>query len=151
MRVDLEEIIYAMDFMDEGSGAYYHKKSEIVLSISKREYLAAKTGVDIDNYPEWQQDAVKWAYDIVENEKDYIKLPDKLEFNDNAILKVFIKEIDENLREKIETDLSRGKEIRFIRENYSEIFEGEEWYEFKDNFFINLAKDWCKGNNIIFN
>ncbi|WP_238885951.1 hypothetical protein [Clostridium sp. YIM B02551] len=151
MRVDLEEIIYAMDFMDEGAGAYYHKKSEIVLSISQREYLAAKTGVEIDNYPEWQQEAVKWAYDIVENKESYIKLPDKLEFDDTTILKLFIKEIDESVREKIEADLSRGKDIRYIRENYSEIFDGEAWYEYKDNFFISLAKDWCKANNIIFN
>jgi hypothetical protein len=151
MRVDLEEIIYAMDFMDEGAGAYYNKKSEIVLSISKREYLAAKTGVEVDTYPEWQQEAVRWAYDIVENEEDYIKLPDKSEFDDNTILKSFIKEIDENVRAEIEADLLRGKDIRYIRENYSGIFDGERWYEFKDNFFINLAKDWCKTNNIIFN
>lgn len=148
MKVTLEDIIYAMDFLDDGAGAYYHKDSEEVLSISQREYIGAKTGVDIETYPEWQQEAVKWAYDIVNNNDKYISLPQKNEFDDIAILKDYIEILDEETRESIEKYIQEGKDFKFIKDRNENMLNTEKWYDFKDNFYINLARKWCSSNNI---
>lgn len=148
MQVELESIIYAMDFLDEKGGAYYHKKGGEVISLSSRELMGAKTGIDIDTYPEWQRGAIEWAYDIVKNKENYIELPKKEEFDDLAVLKAFITTLDENIKKEIQEKLDKGTDISRIRNLFNEKLNMYGWYVFKDNFFEKVAKQWCKQNTI---
>lgn len=148
MKISLEDVLYAMDFLDDDGGAYYHKESEEIISISKKEYIGAKTKVAIDNYPEWQQEAVKWAYDIVEKEEDYISLPKKHEFDDMAILKEYIKTIKGTAKEAIEEKIASGRSFKDIKGDHEEELSSTKWYDYKDDFYEIFARNWCEKNNI---
>lgn len=148
MQVELEDIIYAMDFLDEKGGAYYNKQSGEIISLSLRELMAAKTKVAIDTYPEWQQAAVEWAYDIVENKENYIELPKKEDFDDLAVLKSFVNTLDENTKKDIEEEIDKGTDISRIRNRFNEKLNLNGWYDFKDKFFEEVAMKWCKQNKI---
>lgn len=148
MQVELEDIIYAMDFLDEQGGAYYHKKGGEVISLSLRELIAAKTGIAIDTYPEWQQGAIEWAYDIVKNKENYIELPKKEEFDDLSVLKAFVNTLDENIKKEIKEELDKGTDISKIRNRFNEKLNIYGWYDFKDTFFKEIAEQWCKQNTI---
>ncbi|SHI98577.1 hypothetical protein SAMN02745163_01173 [Clostridium cavendishii DSM 21758] len=150
MNVILEDILYAMDFLDEKGGAYYNKKNGDVISLVYRELVAAKTKVPVDTFPEWQQGAVEIAYDIVENNDDYIELPEKDEFDDLAVLKSYVNTLENDLKAEINKELETNTDISKIRSKFDTVLGSNEWFDFKDNFFIELAKSWCIKNNIGF-
>ncbi len=109
-------------------------------------------GEDFSCYPDWQQDSIKEALDVIENWDGYIELPDKWDINEYNIMEEFCLSIkNEKLSDKLYYVIKgRGAFRRFKGEIIQYGIE-EDWYNFRDEALKGIAIRWCNANEIVYN
>ncbi|MEI8390690.1 MAG: UPF0158 family protein [bacterium] len=146
--IKLKEIVDAIEDQSDELYFYLNKKSKKVVMISNDEMRAAEDEDPIEDFPEWQQEIIKIAIEIV-NTDDYIELPEKSNINEYEIMEDFCLSIEDDKLRGILLASIKGKGAfkRFKDVAYRhEILEN--WYEFKNIALKQIAINWCKENNI---
>ena len=90
--VKLKDIIDEMEILMEDSRKYLNKEMATIITVSTEELSIAEDSEEDDDfseYPEWQQESLKDALDVIVNEDNYIELPDKWEINEYDIMEDF--------------------------------------------------------------
>ena len=151
MKVNLSDIIEAIESREESLTQYYNKNDETIIYVvdSQESNYKAEDILSIDRYEEWEQEIIKQLNDLKENTYNYIKLPTYTEINESRIMISF----SESLEDK---ELSR-KFIDYIHKNnvfheFRSFIEKNglinEWYDFQEVYERKLAIKWCEDNNI---
>lgn len=81
MKINLNDIINAIERQGDLVSYYYHKDSGSIISIedpSISKYTASDVE-DFDKFEEWERDLIANLFDFEENPQDYIPLPNKIE------------------------------------------------------------------------
>src|SRR6056297_131309 len=148
LTVKLEDVMEAVELHSFESNYYYSKKDGKVYFITEDELRAADDYEDIEDFPDLQQDNIKIAEDILWS-FDYIKLPDNFDINDYEIMEDFCLSLeDKNLRDIMYNSIQgRGAFSRF-KDNIHKYGIADDWYDFQEDVYIQIAKDWCEENNI---
>ncbi|MGM0437850.1 MAG: UPF0158 family protein [Bacillota bacterium] len=148
-KVKLEDVLEAIEMRTEESNYFYHKKTEEIYYITDDELReAAKEDIDISEYPEWQQESIKIAVEILST-NDYIKLPEDDEIDDYEIVKDFCYSIeDRELREEILNVIDEKGAFRKFKDKIYEYDLADDWYEYQDKRFKEIAVDWCERHGI---
>jgi len=151
MRVKLSEIIEGIEFQSDERSSYLNKLTGEVVMITDEEVHAAEEGESLDDYPEWQQNAIEQAKDILADETDekYISLPSKYDVHEYNIMERFCSTISDN---KISESLyhaikGKGAFSRF-KDAIHRYEIAEDWYKYRDDYIKQIAKDWCEENGI---
>lgn len=134
MKVNLNELINAIESCGDEDAFYYNKVREEIVYLS--DY--SLTGID---YSELS--------DEIEYTDNYIALPSKYDRYDHQIMKSFIFTIeDEKTSDLLLQAISRRGAFRNFKDliYYFEIVD--EWYKFQQATFKKIALDWCHCNNI---
>ena len=87
--VPLQSIIDEMEMQFAESTSYLNKKTGQVISVTDEEFRAAENEDPLDDFPEWQQEAIQVAQDVFENPDDYIELPSQYDIHEYAIMERF--------------------------------------------------------------
>ena len=146
--VNLEEVLEAIEMRTRESNYFYHKKSGEIYYITDDELRDAEDGIDISEYPEWQQESLKTAIDIFSTD-DYIKLPDDYEINDYKIMEDFCYSIeDKELRNEMTNAIDGKGAFRIFKDKIYEYDIADEWYDYQDKRFKEIAIEWCERHNI---
>ena len=90
--IQLKELVDAIEFQSELSTPYYHGKSRSVVIIGEEELFAAQNKKRLEDSPEWQRKLIITAQDFIENEQDYIYLPDQVDIDEWSIMERFAKD-----------------------------------------------------------
>ena len=85
--VKLQDILEGFEFQSDERFAYLNTITGEVACITDEELRAAENDEPLDDFPEWQHDAIRIAKDIVETEH-YLPLPDRFEINEYQITKI---------------------------------------------------------------
>jgi len=101
VQVKLTEIIEGMDFQSDEQSSFLNLTTGEVVSITDEELRAAEHDVPLEDFPEWQHDAIRIARDIVETDH-YLPLPDRFEIHEYSIMERFCLSVDD---EDIRDDL----------------------------------------------
>ena len=131
MKVNLEDVIEAMQFTDDVMEYYYNVKTEqIVLCFDD---------------PELEEE-------IDENYEDYIPLPDKYSINEHEMMRAYIYHLPEgeNQDRLFNVIGGRGTFRRFKDEVYDLGLE-QQWYQYRDEEYERIARKWCEKNGIEIN
>lgn len=134
MKIDLRELINAIESCGDEDAFYYNKVSGEIVYLS--DY--SLSGVD---YSELS--------DEIEDTDNYIALPSKYDRHDYQIMKSFIFTIEDEKTSKILLQaISRRGAFRNFKDliYYFEIVD--EWYKFQQETYKKIALDWCHCNNI---
>src|SRR5215475_13767105 len=108
LRVKLSDLIEGMDFQSDEYFSYLHTTTGEVVSVTTEELRAAEEDTPLEDFPEWQHDAIHIAKDIVETEH-YLPLPDRFEMHEYSIMERFCLSVDdEDLRDDL-CDAIRGR------------------------------------------
>lgn len=147
-KVNLEDVIEAITLRMRESNYFYSKKTGVIFMITDYELMEAERDPDINEFPEWQQESIKVAVDILST-FDYIKLPEDYEIDDYDIMKSFCYSIeDSKLRNKMcKTIQGRGAFSRF-KNKIHEYDIVDEWYDFQDQKYREIAIRWCERHDI---
>ena len=116
--------------------------------IMESTFTSARREKDIDSYPDWKQEKLKIAEDIL-NTFDYIKLPEDNEIDDYAIMKNFCKSLEnEEIKDKLLATIKGKEAFRRFKDNIHEFGIEDKWYRYKEKDYREIAINWCERNNI---
>ena len=93
MKVKIDNIIDAIDFDSDMSGSFLNTKMEEVCMFTDEELREAEKDVDLSDSAEWYCEAVASAKHYLENQDDYLSLPEKYDFNEYRIIEKFISRV----------------------------------------------------------
>lgn len=147
-KVNLEEVIEALEIKTRESNYFYYKKTGEIFYITDDELREAEDEPNIDNFPEWQQDNIRTAVDILST-SDYIKLPNEQDIDDYRIMKDFCNSIEDEKQNNVLCDaISGSRPFRRFKEKIYQFDLADDWYDYQDKIYKEIAIEWCRENNI---
>ena len=125
MKVNLNDVIEAIEFTNDTTTYYYYKKTGVII------YTDDYGSVDD---PEMMED-------LEDNPEDYIKLPDSYEINEGKMMVRF-------LCDYYDVDEVFGKRIRVLKRMIEDKGVLDEWYKYKEEAEKEIAVRWCEYHDI---
>ncbi len=147
MKVNLRDVIEAIEYENEFLKHYYNKSTGVIIYLED-ESSAGYTYKDmerIDEFEEWEQELIKELADFEKNKDDYIQLPDSTEIDELAMMREFC---SETANDDLKNAASEKKDLRSIKEAIENSGLLNEWYDYRENKEYNIAVNWCNKNNI---
>ena len=137
-----------MDILSDEHSAFLNRNTGELVTLSSEELSAAEEDDNIVDYPEWQQEMIIKAKEVISSD-DYLPLPSKFDIHEYHIMEDFCHSLaDDKIRERLLDKIrGRGAFKRFkdaIRNSGIE----EEWYRFRQEELEKIAIDWLEANQI---
>ncbi|EIJ78019.1 hypothetical protein PB1_10654 [Bacillus methanolicus PB1] len=85
----------------EGNNTYLNRKTGEIISVSQDDLRAAENDDPFEHLPEWHQEAMKVAIDVIENYEDYKRLPTKYDINEYDMMADFCFTINDERNKKL--------------------------------------------------
>ena len=147
--VSLSEITDAMEFQSEEMAAYFHKPTGEIVTITEEMMWAAEADDPLEDHPEWMREGITIARDYLQNEEEYIGLPDQFDIHEYSIMERFCLDLEDREKgtELYYTIKGRGAFRRF-KDKIHELGLDDEWYKCRDEAITEVAKYWCIENNL---
>ncbi|OHB81931.1 MAG: hypothetical protein A2Z38_08850 [Planctomycetes bacterium RBG_19FT_COMBO_48_8] len=149
--VKLDDIIDGMESQSDESSSFLNKRTGEVVLINDYEMRAAEEGNPLEDFPDWEQDQVRIAREILAETGQYIPLPTKFDIDEYSIMERFCVSIDNQEISDVLYDLISGSGAfrRFKDAIYRYGIE-DEWHTYHNNALKELAIEWCREHNIEF-
>jgi Uncharacterised protein family (UPF0158) len=148
LRVKLSDLIEGMDFQSDEQSSFLNLTTGEVVSITDEELRAAENEEPIEDFPEWQHDAIRMAGDILETDH-YLPLPDRFEIHEYQIMERFCLSIDdEDMRDDLCDAIHGRGAFRRFKDRMQVYGMAEEWYQYRDAALREIAIAWCEEHGI---
>ena len=146
--INLDEIIEALELQTEETSNFLDLKTGRVLLITDEEFQAAENDEPLDGFPDWQQESILTAREILEKDH-YIPLPSRYDIDEYSIMERFCLSVaDEELQNILFNSIRSRGAFRRFKDNIHRHGIAEDWYKYRDEALKQLAIDWCIANNI---
>ncbi|MBF0594682.1 MAG: hypothetical protein HQL22_06915 [Candidatus Omnitrophica bacterium] len=148
--VKLSDIVDAMQMQSDAMAYYLNKKTGEIALVTEEAVAAAENDELLERFPEWQQEDIKLAWEIGGN-ICHVPLPTRFDIHEYEIMAKFCLSIrhKEASRDLSETIRGRGAFKRF-HEGIEHYGIAEDWHEYKNVAYREIAREWCRDNNIEF-
>lgn len=149
--VKLEDIIEALESQSDERCAFPDKRTGEVVLISDEEMRAAEDDDTIEDFPEWEQDLVRIAKEIVAETGDYIPLPSKFDIHEYSIMEDFCRSL--NVAEMRETfcSLIKGSgAFRRFKDAVKDFGIENDLFKYRNDALKEIAIEWCQEHGIEF-
>ncbi len=151
IRVKLNDIIEGLDFQSDERHSFLDKRTAEVVSISDEEMQAAEDDEPIEDFPDWQQNLVRIAKEIVDETGDYIGLPTKFDIDEYSIMEKFCLSLnDDEMSEALYSAIKGSGAFRRFKDAIHEYDIADDWYEYRNDVLKEIAIEWCQENDIEF-
>ncbi len=149
--VKLNDIIEGMECQSDESQSYLDKRTGTLVSISDEEMQAAEDNEPIEDFPEWQQDLIKIAKEILQETGDYIGLPSKFDIHEYSIMERFCLSLDDpEISDTLYSLIKGSGAFRRFKDALYEYNLSDEWYKYRDSRLKEIVIEWCEENGIEF-
>src|SRR4029450_159011 len=148
LRVKLSDIVEGLEFQSDESFSYLNTTTGEVVSVTTEELRAAEEEAPLEDFPDWQHDAIRIAKDIIETDS-YLPLPDRFEMHEYQIMERFCLSVDdEDMRNDL-CDAIRGRgAFRRFKDRMQLYGMAEEWYRYRDAALRGIAIAWCEVHDL---
>jgi hypothetical protein len=151
IRVKLNDIIEGLDFQSDEGHSFLDKKTGEVVSISDEEMQAAEDDEPIEDFPDWQQDLVRIAKEIVDETGDYIDLPTKFDIDEYSIMEKFCLSLnDSEMSDDLYSSIKGSGAFRRFKDAINEYDIADDWYKYRNDALREIAIEWCQAKGIEF-
>lgn len=151
IRLKLNDIIEGLEFQSDESSSFLDKTTGKVVLISDYEISAAEDGDPIEDFPDWEQDLVRIAKEIVDETGNYIDLPTKFDINEYSIMEKFCLSLnDSEMSDNLYSSIKGSGAFRRFKDAINEYDIADDWYKYRNDALKEIAIEWCKENNIEF-
>ena len=151
MKVNLNDVIEAIEFENEMLNHYYNKNTGIIIykEDSKTALYNAEDMHKIDTLEDWERELVKDLYDLRENPENYIKLPGKDEIDELKMMIDFCNSFsDILLTEEISYEHDYRRKLHEVKNVIRHKGLINDWYDYREATEREIAIEWCRNNNI---
>ena len=151
IRVKLNEIIEGLEFQSDESSSFLDKTTGKVVLISEYEISAAEDGDPIEDFPDWEQDLVRIAKEIVDETGNYIDLPTKFDIDEYSIMEKFCLSLnDSEMSDNLYSSIKGSGAFRRFKDAINEYDIADDWYKYRNDVLKEIAIEWCKEKGIEF-
>ena len=151
IRVKLDDIIEGLEFQSDETSWFLNKKTGEVVLINDYEMRAAEEGNPLEDFPDWEQDQVRIAREIIAETGQYIPLPTKFEIDEYSIMERFCVSLDNQEISDILYDLiSCSGAFRRFKDAIYKFGIEDKWHTYRNNAIKEIAIEWCRENGIEF-
>jgi hypothetical protein len=150
--VKLKDLVEVLDCRMQETQYYLNRKTGKIVEVQD-EYMSvaevSEEDEEFGSFQEWERECIEQAICILENEDDFLALPDQFEINEYEIMDDFCCSIEDDRLSATLCGLIRGKGAfrRFKDVVYRYGIE-DQWYAFKERALRTIARDWCEKNEI---
>ncbi|WLD92575.1 UPF0158 family protein [Alkalihalobacillus sp. AL-G] len=151
IRVKLSDIFEGIDMQFDGYSTFLHTKTGTVLSVADDSLRTAEDGEPVDHLSKWQQEEHETAIDIIENDEDYVRLPNQYEIHEYEMIEDFCFTIQKKeTRERLFKAIKCKGAFRRFKDTIQVLGIEDDWFTYRDDRYKQIAKEWCQENNINF-
>ena len=151
IRVKLDEIIEGLEFQSDESSSFLDKTTGKVVLISDYEMRAAEDDEPIEDFPDWEQDLLRIAKEIVDETGNYIALPTKFDIHEYSIMERFCLSLDDaEMSDTLYSLITGGGAFRRFKDAIHEYGIADDWYKYRNDVLKEIAIEWCKEKGIEF-
>jgi hypothetical protein len=146
--VKLKDIIEGLEFLTDEGASYLNTTTGEVVYVTTEELRAAEEETPLEDFPDWQHDAIRTAGEIIETDH-YLPLPDKFEINEYRIMERFCSSVDdEDMRANLFNAIRGRGAFRYFKDKIHEYGITEAWYQYRDAALREIAVAWCEAHEI---
>lgn len=148
-RVKLENIIDGLESQSDESSSYLNKHTGEVVGITDDQIRAAEDDEPIEDFPEWEQELIQVAKEIVQETGKYIPLPTRFDIDEYDIMERLCLSLDDaELRETLYGLIKGSGAFRRFKDAIREYGVADDWYRYRENAFREIAIEWCREHGI---
>src|SRR5215475_15152486 len=142
VQVKLKDIIEGLEFLTDEGTSYLNTTTGEVVYVTTEELRAAEEAQPLEDFPEWQHDAIRMAGEIIETEH-YLPLPDHFEIHAYRMMERFGLSVDdEDMRADL-CDAIRGRgAFRRFKARLQWYGMAEEWYRYREAALRAIVIAW---------
>lgn len=152
--VKLKDIVDEMEMQMDEYHEYLNKETGEIVTVSTEDLSIAEESEEDDDfskYPNWQQDSIKDALDVIVNWGNYIELPDKWEINEYDIMEEFCGSIkNESISNTLYSAIRGRGAFRRFKDAIIRFRVEDDWYKFREEALKQIAIEWCEENDIMY-
>src|SRR5690349_21433481 len=131
LPVKLKDVVDALDEGGDELSHYLDKRSGEIFLITDEETSAAEEDKPLSDYPEWQQENVIKAREILESDQ-FIELPGQFEINEYSIMERFAREYeDRRTSAELLRSIKGPGAFRRFKDTIFDLNIQDAWYEFR--------------------
>ncbi len=150
--IKLDDLVEAMEMQSDVIWAYLNRETGTIVHVYDEAWQAAKDHEPLDAYPEWEQESIQVAREILEDRTGvYVRLPTQHEIHEWAIMDRFAQEVeDERIGQELRRALRRKGAFRRFKDAVHRRNLAEDWYAYKAQALRQIARAWCEEYDIPF-
>ena len=150
LPVKIKEVVDALDEGSDELSHYMDKRSGEIFLITDEEMSAAEDDRPLSDYPEWQQETILKAREILDSE-DFVQLPSKFDIHEYSIMERFANEYEDPRTSSVLLRSLKGKgAFRRFKDTLIDLDIQDAWYEFRRQEFEQIAIEWLEIEQIPF-
>ena len=151
IRAKLTDVIDGMETQSDECSSFLNKGTGDVALIADEEMHAAEDDEPIEDFPDWQQDQVRTAREIIAETCDYIPLPTKFDINEYSIMERFCLSLDDpEISDVLYGSIKGSGAFRRFKDAIHQYDIADEWHNYRNDALKEIAIEWCRENNIEF-
>ncbi|MGE7768204.1 UPF0158 family protein [Peribacillus sp. NPDC096540] len=149
VQVKLKDIIEEMEIQFEESQSFLNIKTGEIILVTSDDLRTAEDDQPFDHLPDWQQENLKVANDVVENFENYIELPTKYDVNEYEMMEDFCLTVGDLRKQNTLLLEIKGKgAFRRFKDKIINLDIEDQWFSYRDERYKQIAKEWCQDNNV---
>jgi len=130
------------------SSAYLNTGDGEVYIVSHEELSAAEEGDPIEDFPDWQQQNIRIAQQIISGD-NYIELPSKFDVHEYTIMEEFCYSVDESkISDALQIAIQGKGAFGRFKDACHRFGIIDQWYSYKTEALKGIAIVWCEENNL---
>ncbi len=151
IEVKLSDVIEALDSAMDEQAYYLDKRSGEIVLVTDDDIAAAENEELIIESPEWQQESIAAAGEVLNDSENLLPLPDNFEINEYRIMEEFCLALDNrHVGSELHRLIKGSGAFRRFRNAISEREIEQDWYDFKHRALERIAIEWLEENEIAY-
>lgn len=147
--VKLDNIIEGIELQTMDSLELVNIKIGKVISVFKRYLRDAEDDKPFEHLIDWQQEEMKLAYDVIENDDKYIALPSEFDIHEYSMIEDFCFSVESSKKKDVLLRVIRGKgAFRRFNDTIMEFDLEEDWCAYRDKCYRQVAAEFCEENGV---
>ena len=150
VTIKLTDITEGLEFQSDEGSSYLNTMTGKVVYCTDEELRAAEEEEPLEDFPEWQHEAIRIAGEILETDH-YLPLPTKFDIHEYRIMERFCYSVDDDdMRDDLCNAIRGRGAFRYFKDRIHWYGIAEDWYRYRDEALKEIAIAWCEENDIQF-
>ena len=151
ITVKLSDIIEGMESQSEENSSYLDMDTGEIVIISEYEMQAAEDDEPLEDYPDWEQEQIAIAREVIDETGKYLELPTKFDINEYEIMERFCLSLeDAQMRELLQDKMRGSGAFRRFKDALYQNNIQDAWFSYREEALKQIAIEWCQENDIDF-